>query len=230
MQPIILKSKSAGFSLLELVIAMTITLMVMGMATTLMASAFRVRNRENQKSDALADAQRALNIMSREIANAAFNLNNNWIVSSDSNASSIRIRSNLNRFDTTASSESRSNVQDPGEDIKYFLNVAADKTYLVRYDEYGTGSSKATVLANRLNSFNIHYFDQRVSYIANPTETDISSPSATEVAPAAAKYIVISVSVTLDEVGTRGSPGYQPSSWVLLVSDVALRNADLSGY
>jgi hypothetical protein len=45
-----------------------------------------------------------------------------------------------------------------------------------------------------------------------------------------AKYIVIAVSVTLDEVGVRGSPGYQPKYSVLLCSDVTLRNTQLWDY
>jgi hypothetical protein len=45
-----------------------------------------------------------------------------------------------------------------------------------------------------------------------------------------AKYIVISICVTLPAVSTPGSPGYQPPSQVQLVSDVALRNSDLFNF
>src|SRR5690349_25166762 len=90
---------SGGFSLLELLIAMVITISLMTAATTLLASALRVRSRENQKSDALADTQRALNIMSREISNTGFNLTNNGIVAADSGPNRIRVRSNLNRYE-----------------------------------------------------------------------------------------------------------------------------------
>src|SRR5690349_25077249 len=116
---------SGGFSLLELLIAMAITITLMTAATTLLANALRVRTRENQKSDALADTQRALNIMSREIADSGFNLTDNGIVAADSNASKIRVRSNLNRYDydPLVSDASRANIQDSGEDITYFINV-----------------------------------------------------------------------------------------------------------
>lgn len=228
----ILTSRSEGFSLIELLIAMTLALVVMGIATTLIASAFHIRERENQKSDALADTQRALNIMSREIANAGFNLSTNGIVAADSGVSSIRVRANLNKYDTTAAEESRNNVQDPGEDIQYFISAADNTIYLARYDEYAlTGPTRKTVLANRIDSFNIHYFNQRVTYTANTGDTDITNPSVPEVAsPSAATYIVIAIAVTLDQVGTEGSPGYQPPFRVLLVSDVSLRNNGLSSY
>jgi prepilin-type N-terminal cleavage/methylation domain-containing protein len=223
------KRDCGGFSLIELVIAMAISLALMTAASTLLANALRVRSRENQKSDALADTQRAINIMSREIADAGFNLNTNGLVDADSNLNELRVRSNLNRFDYDASvsDASRNNVQDSGEDITYFLNIADNTKYLARHDNFGTGS---TVLANRIDSMNLHYFAQKVTYTADPGASDISNVSATEVAPSAAKYIVIAVSVTLDAVGTPNSPGYQPPYSVLLCSDVTLRNTDLWSY
>lgn len=220
------KNTSGGFSLLELLIAMVITMALMTAASTLLANALRVRSRENQKSDALADTQRALNIMSREIANAGFNMTGNGIVAVDSGLNELRVRSNLNRYDydPLVSDDSRNNVVDSGEDITYFLNSADNTMYLARHDKFGTGS---TVLANRIDGMKIHYFDQKVTYTAPSGGSDITNVSAAEVSPASAKYIVIAISVTLDAVGEPGSPGYQPPYSVLLCSDVTLRNTDL---
>jgi type II secretory pathway pseudopilin PulG len=223
------KTLSGGFSLLELLIAMAITMTLMTAAATLLASALRVRSRENQKSDALADTQRAINIMSREIANAGFNLTNNGIVAAESGLNEIRVRSNLNKYDYSAgvNDASRNDVIDAGEDITYFINEADNTKYLARHDRFGTGS---TVLANRIDNLNIHYFAQKVTYTAPPAGSDITNASAAEVSPANAKYIVIAVSVTLDAVGQPTAPGYQPPYSVLLCSDVTLRNADLWSY
>jgi type II secretory pathway pseudopilin PulG len=225
------KATSGGFSLLELMIAMVITMALMTAAATLLANALRVRSRENQKSDALADVQRALNIMSREIANSGFNLTNNGIVVANSNRNKLRVRANLNRFmvdDPSLTVTQRETAQDGLEDITYFLNEADLTKYLARHDMYGTGS---TVLANRIDSMKFYYFDQKVTYTAAPGDDEITNVTATEVADlTTAKYIVIAVSVTLDEVGTPGSPGYQPPYSVLLCSDVALRNHDLWSY
>lgn len=221
------KKAGGGFSLLELLIAMVITMALMTAASTLLAQALRVRSRENQKSDALADAQRALNIMSREIANTGFNMTGNGIVAADSGANGLRIRSNLNRYDPSASIASRDGIIDEGEDIKYFINEADETKYLARYDPNGNGK---TVLANRIDGMNIHYFDQKVTYTAPPGGNDITGATATEVLPVNAKYIVIAIAVTLDPVGQPGSPGYQPPYSVLLCSDVTLRNTDLWNY
>ena len=225
------KATSGGFSLLELLIAMVITMALMTAAATLLANALRVRSRENQKSDALADVQRALNIMSREIANSGFNLSNNGLVVADSTRTKLRIRANLNRFmvdDPTLTDTQITTAQDPLEDITYFLNEADNTKYLARTDLYGTGS---TVLANRIDSMKFYYFDQKVTYTAAPGDDEITNLSVAEVTDkSTAKYIVIAVSVTLDQVGTPGSPGYQRAYSVLLCSDVALRNHDLWSY
>ena len=230
------KKSSGGFSLLELLIAMAITITLMTAATTLLAGALRTRSRENQKSDALADTQRALNILTREIADSGFNLNNNGIVAGNSGLHTLRIRSNLNKYDLTATDPARNGIGVPGEDanedISYYTNLADQTKYLVRHDEYAAASTRqSTVLANRIDLISFHYFDQKVTYTCLSGASDISNLSVAEVAsPTQAKYVVIAIAVTLDELGTRGSPGYQPPYSVLLCSDVALRNSGLWNY
>src|ERR1041385_1918952 len=76
-------ASEAGFSLIELIIAMGLLLVMMIGASQLLMRSLGTRTRENQKSDALADAQRALNIMSREIGNSGFGLDYNGIVATD---------------------------------------------------------------------------------------------------------------------------------------------------
>ena len=236
------KKSEAGFSLVELIIAMTITLVVLTVATTLIAQSLNLRTRSNQNVDALADAERALNIMSREISQAGFNLDDNGIVADDSvtdgnGNSTIRIRANLNRFDTGAPDPAtRGTVSEPGEDVKFFIHPGADTTLLARYDHYGA-EPKSTVVANRLDRLRIHYFAQRVTYSTPNCGTsqaerccDIESPSAAEVTPTAARYVVIAVCVQQRATGAPGSPGYQPAHNLLLTSDVALRNANLEIY
>lgn len=231
------KRSNAGFSLIELLIAMTLTLTVMSVASVLLAQALHMRTRTNTNNDALADAQRALNIMSREIASAGFNLSGNGIVDgdtgTDSNGNSmLRIRSNMNKFDESATIAARNGIgvvgEDAGEDVKYFIHKATNTNLLARYDEYGAAGGSVTVLANRLDSLYMHYYAQKVTYTTSGC--DVSGASASEVSPASAGYVVIAVCVQLDAVGTPGSPGYQPTTNVLLVSDITLRNANLTDY
>lgn len=226
-----------GFSLIELLIAMTLTIVITGIACTLLARSLNIRTRTNANADALADAQRALNIMSREIANAGFNLSDNGIVAGDSTIdsnlnSTLRIRANLNKFNASATAGAQNGigtpVEDAGEDVKYLVYGENDTNLLARYDAYVVAGGKSTVLANRLDSLHIHYYSQKVTY--NATACDISGASSSEVSPGAAKYVVLAVCVRLNEVGKRGGSGYQPATSVLLVSDVALRNSNLPLY
>lgn len=218
------RRSDSGFSLIELLIAMTITIAILGVTSGLLSSSFNVRARENQKSDALADAQRALNIMTREIANTGFGLANNGIVAADSNESAIRVRANLNAFDGQATSNS---ISDRNEDVKYSLYTAGNDSYIVRLD-IGT-QNQTTVLANRVDSLRIRYYPAKVNYTLTGN-CDISTASSEVIQKSDTKYIVMSVCVELTARGTRGSPGYQPASRVQLVSDVYLRNADIVNY
>src|SRR3954447_24280340 len=116
-------STQRGFSLLELIIAMAATLGLLVIASTLLTSSFKVRDRENQRSSATADAQRALNIMSREIANAGYGLDSNGIVAGDSGPNQIRVRSDLDLNGQTSQAL---------EDIKYLLVNDANGSFIVR--------------------------------------------------------------------------------------------------
>jgi type II secretory pathway component PulJ len=231
------KKNSAGFSLIELIIAMTLTMTVMSIATTLLAQALNVRTRTNANIDSLADVQRALNIMSREIASSGFNLSGNGIVDGDtgidSNGNSvIRLRSNTNKYDESVSTAARNGIgvngEDAGEDIKYFIYKTSNTDLLARYDQYAAAGGVSTVLANRLDSLHVHYYAQKVSY--ETSGCDLISASSLEVSPSAAKYVVIAVCVNLAQVGRPGASGYQPAQSVLLVSDVTLRNSNLPNY
>ena len=225
----------SGFSLFELIFAMAITLVIMGVASNLLASSFKMRSREDRKSDAVADVQRAFNLMSREIGNAGFKLpstltsvSSNGIVVGDSDSQSVRIVSNLNGADGIDI-----DVDDADEDVKFLMYVdnTLGQRYLVRYEKNATNTT--TVLANRIDSLMIRYYDEKVTYntvlaggVADITNVRNSAGNTeAEVSPGAAKYIVIAVGVTLPAVGTPGSEGYQPASEVQLTSDVTLRNS-----
>src|SRR5687768_1129275 len=217
-------SSDGGFSILELVIAMTVTLILMAIASTLLAASFKVRNRENTRSAAIADAQRALNIMSREIANAGYGLSTNGVVTGgDSNATQIRVRSDLGLDGFT-------NAID--EDIKYVLVNDANGSFIVRMNLRPTQTTG--LIANRIDGLAIYYYDERVTYtIGDGVITNVlNSAGAVEaqVTPDNARYVVLLLRVALPAVGRIGSAGYQPASSTQLVSTVTLRNASLQNY
>jgi type II secretory pathway pseudopilin PulG len=141
------KAKQVGFSLLELLISMTITLAVMVAASTLLTSSLRTRARENLRSEALAAAQRALSIMSREISNSGYGLTDNGIVVADSAIDSIRVRANLNN-DT--------DLAEIDEDVRFMLQTANNQ--IVRYDA-STAAGQRSVLASNISTLVIKYLN-----------------------------------------------------------------------
>jgi prepilin-type N-terminal cleavage/methylation domain-containing protein len=221
----------SGFSLIELMIAMAVTLFILVMSSQLIVGALRVRSRENQRSEALADAQRALYTMSREVANSGFGLSDNGLVAADSGLSSIRVRGNFNAMEGELTSNSTS---DDSEDVEYLLYAGGSDSYVVRLD-INTGA-RTKILANRVDSLKIHYYADKVSYTSsdcnNPNAPccDITTNSAEVAQKSDAKYVVMTVCVQLPAQGTPGSTGYQPRSQLQLTSDVTLRNADLVNY
>jgi type II secretory pathway pseudopilin PulG len=233
----ILERDQAGFSLLELIVAMSITILLAGLASALLAGSFSMRARENQKTEALSDAQRGLNLMTREIANSGYGLTDNGIVAPDSGPTSIRVRANLN----AASGETTSNsTTDRDEDIKYLLWTDPDNvnSFIVRLDV--NSSAQEMILANRVDAMKLRYYADKVTYdtgncdINNGDITNVrdqyGNPAGEVALKAAAKYIVLSICVNLPAVSTPGAPGYQPSTSVHLVSDIALRNSQLYNY
>ncbi len=224
-----IQKSQQGFSLVELLIAMTVTIVIAGIASSLVAQSFRLRAREDSRSDAVADAQRALNIVSREIANSGFGLVDNGVVPGDTSNVSIRFRANLNAYTRDSSGNpvaGSTAVADKDEDIKYTMynDDVANRHYLVRYDALlGAVDQRngTTVLANRLDSFNLQYFDgsgNALDVVADPNNVII------------ARKVRITVGVILPAEGQPGSPGYQPQSTINLVSDVVMRNTSQITY
>lgn len=219
------RQPDAGFSLVELIIAMCVTLVVATLASSLVAGSMNSKMREVNRSDALADAQRALNVMTREIANAGVGLSNNGIVAADSGLDMIRVRANLNAFDQQASSNA---VTDSDEDVKYLLFQGGGGSYIVRLD-VNTGA-RTTVLANTVDALRIRYFAQRVPYTSGDCDIVLAGGAAEVAQKSDARYVVITTCVRLPAKGSPGAPGYQPPTVVQLTSDVALRNTDLIQY
>lgn len=230
MKPPTSTKREAGFTIAELMVAMTVTLVMVGLTGALLAGSFSVRTRENQRTEALADTQRGLNLMTREIANSGYALTDNGLVAEDCGANFIRMRANLN----ASSGETTSNsATDRDEDVKYFLYTDSNNSYIVRLDV--NTAAQQMILANRVDALNFHYYADKVTYTSGTCDiTDVrdayGNPAGEVAHIAAAKYVVMTVCVQLPAVSTPGAPGYQPASRVQLTSDIALRNSELFTY
>ncbi len=214
-------NKSAGFSLIELVMAMAIMLVLLGLVSTLFSRALSIRARESRRTDALTSAQAALNVMSREIANSGFGLYVdsitkkplNGIVIADSNANKIHFRSNLVNIKTSPTND---DISKPGEDITYFFDSVTDS--IVRYDAHAVLNTatniympQTSVIINRISNVNFDYFNYSGS---------VSTPTSTTTPTANTGRVRITVTVNLEPV--QGQPSNQT---VTFTSDVTLRNS-----
>ncbi|HEX8286267.1 MAG TPA: prepilin-type N-terminal cleavage/methylation domain-containing protein [Pyrinomonadaceae bacterium] len=214
------RSGEAGFSLIELMVALGVTLVIMVIASRMLAMSMAVRTRENQRSEAVADAQRALQAMTREIANAGLGMGSNGLVAADSNDLAIRVRTNLNAFCqiTTAgiAPDCDSDTADAGEDLVFSLINNVDsagilQTLITRQDV--NNSNAVSPLANRIDSLSFKYYNSAGAQTADAAQ---------------AQSVKIVVTVTLPAVGTSGQAGYQPASQMEVESRAVLRNLLLS--
>ena len=208
----------AGFSLIELMVALGVTLVIMVIASRMLAMSMAVRSRENQRSEAIADVQRALQTMSREISNAALGLSGNGLVDADSDALQVRVRSNLNAFcDTNSATACDSDTSDSGEDVVFAVinnttGGGGDNQRLITRQDINNSNS-ISALANRVDGLKFVYVK------SDGTETATAS---------LAQKVRITVTVTLPAVGTKGQPGYQPPTQMQLNSEAVMRNLLLS--
>jgi prepilin-type N-terminal cleavage/methylation domain-containing protein len=219
------KGTQRGFSLIELLIAMTIMLVALGIVSTMLSRALAVRARESRTADALATAQAAISVLSREISNSGFGLYrndgsklaSNGIVIAESNANRIRVLSNIDHSGgvVTDTDPLALRMETPGEDVTYFFDATTKS--IVRYDAHGVETSpgvygpQTSVVVNQISNVTFQYFDYTggSSQAAGPNNAPTLDTAR----------VRITVDVELDQV--HGQPNTQH---VVFASDVTLRN------
>ena len=185
---------------MELMIAMSMTLILLGIAATIFTISLNTRTRESSRTDALTAAQSALNVISREVSNSGYGLTSNGIVIADSNATRLHFRANIENQDLTTNS--------PGEDVTYYFDP--DTESIMRYDPHD--SPTTSVIINRISSVTFHYYDYAG---ASSIPTDSAVPTSNT------GRVGITVTVKLENVV--GQPDDQS---VEFITDVNLRNSN----
>lgn len=190
----------SGFSLLELLISMTMVLVLFGLVFTLLTGAFSTQNMETQRTFALNSAQSSMSMISREVANSGFGLNSNGLVLADCNAKRIHFRTNVENNDLTTNS--------PGEDVTFFYDATSQS--IVRYDV--NANPQTSVVIDQVSDVNFTYFNYTSSGTP-PTQT--TTPTANTA------KILVTVTVLLEDV--QGQPQNQT---VTYTSEITLRNSE----
>jgi Tfp pilus assembly protein PilW len=205
------RAGEAGFSLAELMVAMGITLFIMAIASSLLSQSFNIRSRESTRTTAIADAQTALNLITREVSHSGYGLKSNGIYTAQSDDDSLTVLADYDQ----------DNAWDADEIISYQLSGGS----LVRFaNSAAGGATTGTVLAESVDTFRVRYFAERRDYATATCDLDDASVAA-ETTPAKAQYVVFVLCATLPAVGSPGTAGYQPASRYQLVSDTTLRNS-----
>src|SRR5215204_4622605 len=150
--------KRAGFTILELMLSMTIILIVLGLVMTLFGRSLNTRRLESSRTDALTAAQAALNVISREAANSGYGLKlqedaiaDNGLVDTDSDEATLHFRANITNDNI--------DLTDPGEDVTYYYEPGTQS--ILRYDANGNGPGdpQTSIVINRISSLAFEYHD-----------------------------------------------------------------------
>jgi Tfp pilus assembly protein PilW len=199
----------SGFSLVELIMSLVLSLLILGVAVATFSGALGSRDRESSRTDALTSAQAALNVMSREIGNSGYGLNDNGIVLADSNTNQIRVRANIDNVGGNGA-----NTSQKDEDIVYYCETCNGSTTgsVVRSDRNISPDSPSGII-NRVSDVDFAYFD------ADPATCLLSTTALTAPTINTAK-VRITLIVILPEA--RGQALNQKQR---LTSDVTLRNS-----
>ncbi|HEX6125701.1 MAG TPA: prepilin-type N-terminal cleavage/methylation domain-containing protein [Pyrinomonadaceae bacterium] len=193
-----------GFSLIELLISMAITLVILGVAVLAFTNALGTRDRETSTTDAITSAQAALNIMSREIGNSGYGLTTNGIVLADSGVNRLHFRTNTDNANFLTNG--------PGEDVTFYCDscgqcdAAGAAGSVLRYDS-NTGVTSGII--NRVSRVDFTYYNY----------TGTASPVA---GPAAANTGRVNIKLTVCLPPARNQPANRT---VEVSADVTLRNS-----
>lgn len=199
------KKGSDGFSMIELMIAMTIMLGLLALVSGIFARALSTRQFESSRTDALTSAQAALNVISREVANSGYGLTepdnsaSNGLVLNDCTNKRLHLRANVDNNDLT--------TDEPGEDVTYFYDSASES--IVRYDPNDVPQISGVV--NRISEVTFQYFD----YTGSSSTPTIRTTPTTDTG-----RVRINVTVKLENV-----QGYPKDQKVTFTSDITLRNS-----
>lgn len=196
---------AAGYTLIELLLSLAISLIIFGAAVATFSGALKGRDYQTARTDAIVSAQAAINVMSREIGNAGYGLLNNGIVLADSNATRLHFRTNVDNSDYQTT--------DPNEDVTFFCESCdADGGSVVRYDAAGSGSTSGII--NSVSRVQFQYWDY--DEITHAVTGPFNAPTLNT------GRVTITLTVVIN--GVQGQPQGDAAN-VTVRSDVTLRNS-----
>lgn len=196
----------SGFSLVELIVSLAVTLVVLGAVVAAFTGALTSRQYQAGRTDGITSAQAALNIMSREIGNSGFGLVHNGLVVADSNENRIHFRSNINNTNQFTNEE--------GEDITYYFDPNSQS--VVRYDPAGSPTTSGII--NSVSDVDFHYYNFGTACNQTTSPGGCLGNASTDTG-----RVRITLTVVLDAGANVNANGNRRN--VEISSDVTIRNS-----
>lgn len=196
--------REAGYTLIELLLSLAISLVIFGAAVATFTGALNGREYQSARTDAIVSAQAAINIMSREIGNSGYGLLNNGLVLADSNATRLHFRTNVDNSDYSTT--------DINEDVTFYCDSCdSDGGSVVRYD---ANSGLTSGIINKVSRVQFQYwnYDDITHAVTGP----FTAPTLNT------GRVTITLTVIINTV--QGQPTGDAAN-VTVTSDVTLRNA-----
>ena len=209
-----------GFSLIELMFSLTITLLITALAFTLLAQSLNRKIHDEAQVSALADANQALSRMSYEISNSGFGLSSNGLVPADCTEEKLRIRANLNALMKQTTSAT---VTDSDEDLIFQLVSNPNGSSALIRTDVATGQS--AIIADPIDNKDINNDGDGDGLTFNYLDA-----AGNEVLPQNAVKVATIIRITLPQIGQPGAPGFQPQTTKEFTSTAVLRNSRLLTY
>lgn len=195
-----------GFSLVELIISLVVTLIILGVAVAAFTGALTSRQFQAGRTDGITSAQAALNIMTREIGNSGYGLIHNGLVVADSGENRIHFRSNLNNTNQFTNEE--------GEDVTYYYD--ANSQSVVRYDPASNPTTSGII--NSVSDVDFYYYN--FGTVCNQTT---SPGGCLGNASTDTGKVRITLTVVLDDFANVNANGNRRN--IEISSEVTLRNS-----
>jgi prepilin-type N-terminal cleavage/methylation domain-containing protein len=169
------KEGNSGFSMVELLLALVITLIILGVAVASFTQALTLRANESSRTDALTSVQAAINLMSREISNSGYGLNTNGIILGPNDSNNDRVHFRANTTNTYPSNSDPGTIN-PGEDITFFYDDNSES--IVRYDAV---TKLRSGVINRISDVKFQYWDYSGNNVSGPYDLPTANTGRVEI-------------------------------------------------